>query len=257
MLNYGLDLSDIRRDVALTYLVAEGNELDALLSAQLDWTKPTPAVGWTIAHQIAHLAAADANALTALRTPEAFDLVLKHTEAAGSQAADLDAAAGAAQPRSDLLTQWRSGRTELAAALRTTPLDQAFPWFGSELTATLMVPLRLMETWAHGQDIRDTLGVRPRPTQRLRPIAALGYAGRGLSFYAAELPLPTEPFRVELDAPDNHTWAWGPKDAFQRIRGSALDFCLRVTQRRPLNETDLTAVGDHAQTWLENARVFL
>ncbi|MFM9448638.1 maleylpyruvate isomerase N-terminal domain-containing protein [Streptomyces acidiscabies] len=34
-------------------------------------TLPTPAPGWTIAHQIAHLAAADANVLIALRTPSA------------------------------------------------------------------------------------------------------------------------------------------------------------------------------------------
>jgi hypothetical protein len=31
---------------------------------------------------------------------------------------------------------------------------------GSEVTATLMVPLRLMETWAHGQDVHDTLGAK-------------------------------------------------------------------------------------------------
>ncbi|GAB2549939.1 TIGR03084 family metal-binding protein [Nocardia heshunensis] len=257
MLDYGLDLSDVNRDLAVPDLVAEGDELDALVSAHDDWTASTPAAGWTIAHQIAHLAVADANVLIAIRTPDAFATVLKQAEAAGPRAADLDAEAGAAKPRSALLDEWRSGRAEVAAALRDIPLDQSFPWFGSDLTATLMVPLRLMETWAHGQDIYDTVGAAHRPTPRLRHIAALGVAGLGLSFYAAELPLPTSPFRVDLTGPDGEPWSWGPEDAAQRVRGSALDFCLRVTQRKPLAATDLTAVGADAQTWLENARVFL
>lgn len=257
MVDYGLDLSGVERDLALPDLVAEGDELDALVSAQADWSQPTPAVGWTIGHQIAHLAAADANVLLAIRNPEAFDVVLKETEAAGGNHADLDAAAGAAQPRSVLLERWRSGRSEVAAALRDIPLDQGFPWYGSLLTAKLMVPLRLMETWAHGQDIFDTVSVPHRPTRRLQHVAALGVAGRELSFYSAQLPTPAEPFFVELSGPDGQTWVWGPEDAAQRVQGSALDFCLRVTHRRPLAETGLTAVGADARKWLEVARVFL
>ncbi|MCP2351620.1 TIGR03084 family metal-binding protein [Nonomuraea roseoviolacea] len=257
MVDYGLDLSGVEHDLALPDLVAEGDELDALVSAEDDWTRPTPAAGWTIAHQIAHLAAADANVLIAIRTPDEFDAVLKRAEAAGSRRADLDAAAGAARPRSALLEDWRAGRAEVAAALRDVPLDHGFPWYGSQVTAALMVPLRLMETWAHGQDIYDTLGVPHRPTGRLRHVAALGVVGRELSFHAAQSPLPAEPFRVELTGPDGETWAWGPEDAAQRVRGSALDFCLRVTRRRSLAETGLTAVGEDARKWLEIARVFL
>ncbi|MER5788052.1 TIGR03084 family metal-binding protein [Streptomyces sp. NPDC001980] len=257
MLDYGLDTSGLDRDLALPDLVAEGDELDALVSAHTDWSLPTPAEGWTIAHQIAHLASADANVLIAIRTPDAFEAVLKQAEAAGSKYADLDAAEGAAKPRSALLEEWRAGRAEVAAALCDIALDHGFPWYGSQLTASLMVPLRLMETWAHGQDVYDTLGVPHRATGRLRHVASLGVIGRELSFYAAQLPLPTEPFRVELTGPDGRTWAWGPEDAAQRVRGSGLDFCLRVTHRRSLAETDLTAVGEDAQKWLDIARVFL
>lgn len=81
-------------------------------------------------------------------------------------------------------------------------------------------------------------------------------ASRGLSFYAAQLPLPTEPIRVALTGPDGAVWAWRPDDAAQRIRGSARDFRLRITQRRTLDETSLAAIGDDARTWLENARAF-
>lgn len=247
MLNYGLDVSEVDSGHVLDDLVAEGNELDALVSAQDDWTRATPAAGWTIAHQIAHLAVADANVVTAVRTPDAFGAVVNQP--------DVDAAEGAAKPRSVLLAEWRAGRADVVAALRGQ--DRAFPWFGSEATAQLMAPLRLMETWAHGQDVFDALGVTRRPTARLKHVAFLGVTGRTLSFYAAGLPIPTEPFRVELTGPDGQAWTWGPEDAAQRIEGSALDFCLRVTHRRPRAYTDLKAVGADADTWLDVARVFL
>ncbi len=247
MLNYGLDMSSVDSALALNDLVAEGEELDALVSAHDDWTGATPAVGWTIGHQIAHLAAADATVVAAVRTPDAFDVV--------PQDSDLVAADGAARP--ELREEWRAGRAEVVAALREIPEDRGFPWFGAEVTAQLMAPLRLMETWAHGQDVFDALGVRRKPTARLRHVAFLGVTGRTLSFHAAGLPIPQEPFYVELTGPDGEAWAWGPQDARQRIQGSAEDFCLRVTHRRSRAETALTAVGDDANTWLDVARVFL
>ncbi|MEU4087720.1 maleylpyruvate isomerase family mycothiol-dependent enzyme [Streptomyces aureus] len=148
-------------------------------------------------------------------------------------------------------------RTELAAALRDTRWDHAFPWHMSEVTPALMTPLRLMETWAHGQDVFDAVGVAHRPTDRLRHIASLGVLGLALSFAAVGLPEPAEPFRIELTATDGRTWVWGPETAVQRVRGGAMDFCLCVTRRRPWSETDLTATGRDAQKWLEVARVFL
>ena len=48
---------------------------------------------------------------------------------------------------------------------------------------------------------------------------------------------------MELAAPDGGTWAWGPEDAAQRVTGPALDFCLRVTQRRHRDDLALTAIG--------------
>ncbi|MET7298876.1 maleylpyruvate isomerase family mycothiol-dependent enzyme [Embleya sp. NPDC005575] len=127
----------------------------------------------------------------------------------------------------------------------------------SKVTPALMVPLRLMETWAHGQDVFDAVGVARRPTDRLQHVASLGVLGRELSFAAVGLPQPADPFRVELTAPDGQTWVWGPEAATQRVQGSAPDFCLCVTRRRPWSETDMTATGEDAQKWLEVARVFL
>lgn len=55
-----------------------------------------------------------------------------------------------------------------------------------------------METWAHGLDIADALGVQLVPTDRLRHVARLGVRTRDHSFAAHGLPVPDAPFRVEL-----------------------------------------------------------
>ena len=61
---------------------------------------------------------------------------------------------------------------------------------------------------------------------------------------------------MELVAPDGGTWAWGPDDAPQRVKGPAEDFCLLVTQRVHRRDTALRATGDDARRWLDIAQAF-
>src|ERR1700747_1710474 len=55
-------------------LRAESDELDALVTplAEDRWAAPTPAAGWTIAHQIGHLLWTDRGALMAVTDEAAF-----------------------------------------------------------------------------------------------------------------------------------------------------------------------------------------
>ena len=58
----------------LADLTAEAAWLDALLAPPDDtaWRTPTPADGWTIAHQVAHLTWTDAQAARAATDPAGF-----------------------------------------------------------------------------------------------------------------------------------------------------------------------------------------
>jgi uncharacterized protein (TIGR03084 family) len=91
---------------------------------------------------------------------------------------------------------------------------------------------------------------------RLKSIAHLGVRTRDFAFTVHDLTPPAEPFRVELTAADGSLWTWGPEDAAQRVKGSALDFCYLVTQRRSRAELDLVAHGVDAQKWLAIAQAF-
>ena len=119
-----------------------------------------------------------------------------------------------------------------------------------------MATARLMETWAHGLDVADTLGIERGFTPRLRHIAHLGYRTIGHGFVSHGRPRPTAEFRVELSTPDGSMWTFGPDDAPERIEGPALDFCLLVTQRRRPDELAVKATGPAATEWLDVAQAF-
>jgi uncharacterized protein (TIGR03084 family) len=124
------------------------------------------------------------------------------------------------------------------------------------MSVASMASARLMESWAHGQDVADALAVTRTPTARLRHVAHIGVRTRDFAYAVNDRTAPAEPFRVELTAPDGDAWAWGPKDATQRVTGPALDFCLRVTQRRHRDDLALVAVGPDADAWLDIAQAF-
>lgn len=239
-------------------LRAESEELDALvagLPAQ-GWADPTPAPGWTIAHQIGHLLWTDRVALAAVTDEARFAEELE--AAAADPTGFVDAGAGklAVVASAELLADWRDTRGRLHEALLAVPDGRKLPWFGPPMSAASMATARLMETWAHGLDVADSLGVRRPATQRLRSIAHLGVRTRDYAFLVNNLNPPAEPFLVELRGPGGDTWSWGPPDAAQRVTGSAEDFCFLVTQRRPLSALDITAHGPDAQRWLQIAQAF-
>lgn len=245
-------------DSIVADLRAESDDLDALIAdlPASTWSTATPAPGWTVAHQIAHLLWTDRVALLSVTDEPRFNVVLG--EAAENPAGFVDRAAEdlATTPPAELLADWRTTRSVLHDALLTVADGRKLPWFGPPMSAPSMATARLMETWAHGLDVADALGVRRAPTTRLRSIAHIGVRTRDFSFAVHGLPAPTEPFHVELNAPDGSLWTWGPADAPQRVRGSAEHFCLLVTQRRPRAELAVTAVGSDAEQWLGIAQAF-
>ncbi|MEV4053448.1 TIGR03084 family metal-binding protein [Amycolatopsis sp. NPDC049688] len=220
------------------------------------WARATPAEGWTIAHQIAHLAWTDRKALIAAARPEDWQAEVEELLKAGETYVDDGAAAGARRPPEEILEDWRAGRAALAEALAAVPDGQKLPWYGPPMSAASMATARMMETWAHGQDIFDALGLTREPAMRLWHIARFGTRTRDFAYKTNSLAPPAEEFRVELTAPDGSTWAFGPEDAEQKLTGTALDFCLVVTQRRHPADTGLVAHGADVEEWLGIAQAF-
>ncbi|NUT51292.1 MAG: TIGR03084 family protein [Saccharothrix sp.] len=231
----------------LADLSAESRVLDDLVAPLTDWATPTPAEGWTIANQISHLRWTDRLAALAARDPDAFTEALRH---ARPDMVD----EGAREPIT--LADWRASRAELADALVALPPGVKMPWFGPPMSAVSMATARLMETWAHGQDVADALGVTREPTRRLKHVAHIAVRTFGWSFVVNGREAPGAPVRVELDGPGGERWEWGPRDAEDRITGPALDFCLLATQRRHPDDLAVRVVGEAATAWVPIAQAF-
>jgi uncharacterized protein (TIGR03084 family) len=250
-------------------LTAEGDQLaSTVLALGADgWTRTTPAPGWTVATQVAHLLWTDEVAVLAAHShegPEAMqvwdDVVLAaiedpmgYVDKGAFELADL--------PRDEVLMRWAASREGLRLALTALPVGQRMPWFGPPMSAASMATARFMETWAHALDVYDAAASfnqqsRPAPTDRIRNVAHLGVRTRNYAYSVHQEDPPSEEFRVELTAPSGELWSWGPEDAAQRVTGSAYDFCLLVTQRVNRADTDLVAVGADAEHWLDIAQAF-
>jgi uncharacterized protein (TIGR03084 family) len=238
-------------------LIAEQDALDAVVGDLDDelWALDTPSPRWTIADQIGHLTYFDWTAALAITDSERFTALTAELMAAMSDASDdaMDLATLGdyrAMTPPDLCHAWRTNR------------DDRVIWYGPSMGAKSFLTARLMEAWAHGQDIIDTLddagiGHAERPaTDRLRHIAQLGFITHKWSYINRQMDAPTAPVRVELAAPSGESWVFGPDDAADSIMGPAVDFCLVTTQRRHVDDTDLTVHGDIASDWMNIAQAF-
>ena len=239
-------------------LAMEQQALDAVV-ADLDdtgWKILTPAPGWDIKEQIRHLAYFDNRAKLAAGNPSAFKQwfeemlqdppkMTEHMEATGK-----DLTAG------ETLNWWREERRKLLAVLIKMDRKQRLAWYGPAMSAMSFATARLMETWAHGQDIVDALGIRRKPTERLRHICHLGVRTFAWSFANRKIEVPATPVRVELTGLSGDKWSWGPEDANNTVKGPAEDFCLVVVQRRHVDDTDLVIKGETAKRWMSIAQAY-
>ena len=241
-------------------LRAEHKALDALVAPLSDrqWLTATPAEPWTITDQISHLTYFDERALLAATQPERFrawrdggldELTRTHRPPA-------DIALGRFLHYDELLAMWRSGRAQMVVAFEVLDPKERIPWFGPDMSAASFATARLMETWAHGQDVADALGVQREPTDRLKHIVHIGVRALPYSYAIRQMERPEDPIRVEVTAPSGEVWTWGPDDARNRVTGTALDLALVVIQRRHRDDTGLKAEGPVADEWLSIAQAF-
>lgn len=242
----------------LADLDAESQELDAIVAGLDDdgWATPTPAPGWDVAHQIAHLHWTDSASLAAIEGGEAFATLIKNAVDDPTGYVDAEADRLAALAPQELLAAWREGRRALADALRAVPAGDKIAWFGPPMSPASMATARLMETWAHGRDVAEALGIELPRTARAKHVANLGFRTRGFAYLVRGREVPSTPVRVELVGTDGETWAWGPEDAADRVTGDGYDFALLATRRRTRDDVDVVAHGDAADEWLDIIQAF-
>ena len=213
-----------------------------------------PSEPWDVRDVVSHLLVGDEKGSLAARDPNAFEAELPAVLADPTGFLNGWLEVGKGLDKSVLLERWDAAFSGLVAALAALPAGVRVPWYGPPMSPLSAATARLMEYWAHGQDVVDALGARRTPTARLRHIAHLGVRTRGFSYSVRGLPVPEGDVRVSLTAPDGSIWEWGSGE--DAVEGPAEDFCLRVTQRRHRDDTTLVATGPLADDWLDHAQCF-
>jgi len=252
-----MHVSDVLSD-----LRAEQQSLDPIVGAltAAEWSTPTASPRWTVTDQVAHLTYFDRAAAFAIDKPsrwtEESERLWGAAEGGDLGVDDLTLAAVRDLPASERHAAWLSGRKALEQAGAGLADDARVPWYGPSMGAKSFLTARLMECWAHGQDIVDAVGVSLPPSDRLRHVAQLGVITRGWTYANRGLDVPEGDVRVTLAAPSGGSWSWGPTDAPSTVEGDAEDFCLVVTQRRHLDDVALDIRGEPALDWLGKAQAF-
>lgn len=241
--------SDLRAETDDLVVILEGFSSD-------DWDASTPADGWTVRDQVSHLAFFDGTGTLAATDPEAF--------AASTKAlmSDPDPGSGGitkgrAMTPSQLLEWFVGARGTMIEVFSALDPKARLPWYGPAMAAVSFATARLMETWAHGQDIADTFGISRVPTARLKHVAHIGTRARPFAYVTNGRTVPEGDVAVVLTAPNGETWTWNDHAiGVNEVRGDALEYCLVVTQRRHLADTKLVVTGPLANDWMPIAQAF-
>jgi uncharacterized protein (TIGR03084 family) len=243
------EYADVRRLV--TPLTADAPE----------WDLPTPSEGWAVRDQISHLAFFDDAGRMALVEPETFEKTAKVAMERPGDPMEEHLVKGRSVDGDELLSWWGGAHRAMASALAEAEPSARIPWYGPPMGVLSFMSARLMETWAHGQDVADALGRTRQPSDRLRHVAHLGVRTRPFSYLVRHQQVPSGRIEVALASPSGELWTWeiGEKTAGALsgfVVGPALDFCLVVTQRRNVADTQLVVTGDHAVEWMTIAQAF-
>ena len=236
----------------------EQDQLDDLVAdlEESAWDRVTPAGPWTIRDTISHLAFFDERQVQAISDPDGFaDEINVRLAGANEDYMAIAIGQGRSLDPGGVLEWWRTARARELVAFAPLEADTLLSWYGPAMKAQSAVVARMMETWAHGQDVADTLGATRAPTARLFHIAELGVKTFSWSFLNRGLMVPETRVRVTLEGPGGAARTWN-ETSTDRIAGPVEDFCLVVAQRRNVADTALQVEGDVARNWMEVAQIF-
>lgn len=240
---------------------AESQALAAVLQdlPEADLHRVTLFKEWTIDHVLGHLHLFNVAAETSLQGEAAFATfigpIVKNMQAGMSilqcQFPWLDGLSGRA-----LFEAWQAGAESCADAFAQADPKARVKWVGPEMSALSSITARQMETWAHGQEVFDLLGVERQEQDRIRNIAHLGVSTYGWTFLNRKEPVPEPAPFVELTGPSGTVWTWNDPQQDNVVRGSAVEFAQVVTQVRNIADTDLETQGGTAARWMAIAQCF-
>ncbi len=223
-----------------------------------DLGQPTAFKSWTINTIIGHLHMWNHAADLSLNDPQGFQSFFRgfsNFTRAGTMS-EFEAQWRDGLEGQKLVDDWIAFARKMAARFQKADPSKRVEWAGPSMSVRSSITARLMETWAHGQEIYDLLGVLRKNEDRIRNIVVLGLNTYGWTFKVNGLDAPEPVPMLELEGPSGENWTYGEINDLEKISGLAEEFCQVVTQTRNIADTGLKVVGDNAHRWMEMAQCF-
>ena len=250
----------------LSDLVAEEQSLDQFLQRinERQWNLPTSAPGWSIKDTVSHLAYSEQFAAEVLA--DGASVVDRVNKGDIDEWTALGVKAGRSMRYQQVIEWWRNSRADVVDALSRMEGGDRVPWLYGDMSARAFGTLRLMETWAHGLDIKDAMeGLLTyaeddddptADTSRIRHIAWLAHRMLPYAFAEAGEDFPQKGIRLELMGPSYSRWVYGPEDATDVIKGIAGEWCRIAVHRMDSASSFLKTEGEKAETAIKVVRTY-
>lgn len=242
---------DFREESDALYQLLEGITAD-------DFQQKTQFKNWTLTDVLGHLHMWNWAANVSLNDSDAFETFMTSLieDLATGSLRDFEKKWLKGLNGKELLEEWHQFYLKMSKHFEMADPKKRVKWAGPDMSVRSSITARLMETWAHGQEIYDFFGVVRENRDRIKNIALLGINTFGWTFINRGLEVPKNKPYVKLTAPSGEIWEWNDPVEDNKVEGNATEFCQVVTQVRNIGDTSLNISGETANQWMSIAQCF-
>ena len=224
-----------------------------------DYEMPTQFKGWTFNNVIGHLHVWNYAADISLKDGDEWKNFANSAMQAlgsGSSMNEFEQTITKGIKGPELLSMWKEYYTDMTERFAVADPKKRVKWMGPDMSVRSSISARHMETWAHAQELYDSLGLDRINEDRIKNIVIIGNNTFKWCFTVHKKTLPSIKPYLKLKSPSGAIWEYNEPSEEHKIEGLAEEFCQVVTQVRNIKDVNLKLTGSIADEWMTVAQCF-
>ena len=224
-----------------------------------DYEMPTQFKGWTFNNVIGHLHVWNYAADISLKDGDEWKNFANSALQAlgnGSSMNEFEQTITKGIQGPELLSMWKEYYTDMTERFAVADPKKRVKWMGPDMSVRSSISARHMETWAHAQELYDSLGLDRINKDRIKNIVIIGNNTFKWCFTVHKKSLPSIRPYLKLISPSGEIWEYNEFSEEHKIEGLAEEFCQVVTQVRNIQDVNLKLTGSIAEEWMSVAQCF-
>ena len=224
-----------------------------------DYEMPTQFKGWTFNNVIGHLHVWNYAADISLKDGDEWKNFANSAMQAlgsGSSMNEFEQTITKGIKGPELLSMWKEYYTDMTERFAVADPKKRVKWMGPDMSVRSSISARHMETWAHAQELYDSLGLDRINEDRIKNIVIIGNNTFKWCFTVHKKTLPSTKPYLKLISPSGSIWEYNEPSEEHKIEGLAEEFCQVVTQVRNIKDVNLKLTGSIADEWMSVAQCF-